>query len=187
MKLSIQNLRKDDQEIFLHEPVIVTEQTSDILFETNALIEVPLRGITFPDNIQIGYKYVKTYAYRDNTGIYAYYEDALNDTSLVEFKVYYNNGSLAYENNATTALWSDTWLASDNQTDYYCIITITHDTFGVMDYRQVLPHSFGGSPPFSLASLGTLPFDTAYIIPAFILRMVKTRFKSRKLVGLTDI
>jgi len=37
LKLSIRNLCKDDQEIFLHDPIVVSEKTSAIVFETTGV------------------------------------------------------------------------------------------------------------------------------------------------------
>ena len=37
LKLSIKNLCKDDQEIFLHDPIVVSEKTSAIVFETTGV------------------------------------------------------------------------------------------------------------------------------------------------------
>ena len=151
----------------------------DVLFENDALVELPLRGLEFPDTIQIGYKYVKVYATRDSdNNIYISYLDSLEDsrgnTTSVIFRVYYqSNSTLAYENSAGEVdSWSDTWTGGNNETDYFCIVTITHELFGDMDYRQVLPRLYGAASPWSLAVLGSLPFDTSYLIPTFIILCV---------------
>lgn len=150
----------------------------DVLFSTDATVDLPLRGLTFPDTIQIGYKYVKVYVTRDETGdIYLSYSDSTEAssgvTTSVLFNVYFqDNYTLAYTNSEVGAdidTWSDTWAEGDNETDYVCIVTISHSLFGSMDYRQVLPRLFANSNPWSLAVLGSLPFDTAYLIPTFIL------------------
>ncbi len=149
-----------------------------VLFQNDASVELPLRGLEFPDTIQIGYKYVKVYVTRDASNIvYLSYSDSTDAakgvTSNVDFKVYFqDNYTLAYSNSFSGAdidSWSDTWTGASNTTDYVTIVTITHSLFGAMDYRQVLPRLFGNSAPFSLAVLGTLPFDTAYLIPVFII------------------
>lgn len=150
----------------------------DVLFGVDSTIDLPIKGLEFPDTIQIGYKYVKVYANRGSTGdIYLSYDDStvasVGNTTSVNWKVYYlDNYTLAYENTYSGAnidSWSDSWVTADNATNYVAIVTISHSLFGSMDYRQVLPRLFGESAPFSLAVLGTLPFDTAYLIPTFII------------------
>ncbi len=158
---------------------LTTFSYGDVLFENDALVELPLRGLEFPDTIQIGYKYVKVYVTRDSdNNIYVSYLDSVEDyrgnTTSVIFRVYYqSNFTLVYENSVGTVdSWSDTWTGSDNMTDYVCIVTITHELFGDMDYRQVLPRLYGSPAPWSLAVLGSLPFDTSYLIPTFIILCV---------------
>jgi hypothetical protein len=44
LKLSIKNLYKDDQEIFLHDPIVVSEKTSAIVFETTGVKNFTMVG-----------------------------------------------------------------------------------------------------------------------------------------------
>jgi predicted nucleotidyltransferase len=44
LKLSIKNLSKDDQEIFLHDPIVVTEETWPIVFETTGVKNFAMIG-----------------------------------------------------------------------------------------------------------------------------------------------
>lgn len=144
----------------------------DVLFADDSSVELTLRGLEFPDTIQVGYRYVRVYVTRNSDEITLFYEDTLSLTESVVFKVYYQaNNSLAYEASASSSnSWIDVWTGADNETDYFAIVTMEHSTFGALDYRQVLPAPLDVvAEPWTLPFLGTLPFPTAYLIPTFII------------------
>jgi hypothetical protein len=145
----------------------------DLLFGATTPITLNLRGLLFPDTIIVGYRYVRVYVTRDTgTGeIVLNYQDTKNATTSVDWYVYYqNNATLAYSNSATESEWVDTWLGSDVNTDYYAVVIIEHETYGTLEQRISLPRLYGSEiSPFSLDALGSLGFDTSYLIPAFII------------------
>ena len=144
----------------------------DILFtDTNPTLNI--RGIEFPETIQVGYQYVQVYAYRAEDGsILALYNDNLDETESLTFDIYYlDNNTLAYTiTEVSPSLpYAFEWLMADVFTDYYLIATIEHTEFGTLDYRQILLANLTPENPFSLDVLGNLPFDSSYLVPVFII------------------
>ena len=158
----------------------------ELKFGDTTPITLDLTGLIFPETVILGYKYVRIYADRDmGSGIInAYYSDSLNLTNSIDLNIYIqSNDTLAYSTTSTDNPWVFSWAGADNDTDYYMTVEIDHSTFGILTYRQVLPRLFGYSPPFDLSVLGSsLPFETSYLIPAFVILAVAGAFSAANVV-----
>jgi len=162
--------------------LILNEYTfGEVFFSNDVVVELNVIGLQFPENIIVGYRYVQVYANRDMTGgtINVYYNDELDETSVTYVYLFFQtNDSLAYSTSSASNPWVLTYTGADSETDYYIYVEMHHETFGVMSYRQVLPMLMGNGSPFVLDVLGNLPFDTAYLIPAFIVLCVAASFSA---------
>lgn len=158
----------------------------ELLFGATTPITLDLTGLIFPETVIMGYKYVQVYANRDmSTGdINAYYNDELDVTTSVDLNIYVqSNDTLAYSTTSTDNPWVFSWSGASNTTDYYLTIIIDHETFGILTYRQVLPRLLGYGAPLDLSALGaSLPFDSNYLIPAFIILAVAGAFSALNVV-----
>jgi hypothetical protein len=159
----------------------------DFLTTSDLSPEIVVPAMTFPDPVDIGYLYVKAYADRtyEPTGnldsIRFVYEDTKLNTNNVFLYIYYqDNMTLVHD----PWVWTDvdsfafSWDSADMSTDYFLVAVINHNDYGRLDYRNVYPRAFSNTTPFSLSFLGTLPFDSAYLIPAFILLVTAGIFSS---------
>ena len=153
----------------------------DVLFTSVTSVTLTLKGLEFPENIIIGYRYVRVHAWRDikSGSIILNYEDTLDKTNSVFFTVYYQaNNTVAYTANTTSSTWVCTWNDADNQTDYFCKVVVNHQTLNIITYNQVLPRLYQDGSPWGLDVLGTLPFDTSVLIPAFMVLAVAGGFSA---------
>ena len=143
----------------------------DLTMTDDTTVRLTLKGVDFPPDFALAYKYVRAYAYRENTTIVTTYEDTKFDTYMVEIWIKFENGTVAYYQNYTdTNSFVDEWNGADPTLDYYELCQIMHNQFGVLDFATSLPAGWGGSP-FNLDILGFLPFGvvTSAIIPAVLI------------------
>lgn len=145
----------------------------DLLVTSTTSIQLTLKGLEFPQNIILGYKYVRIYAFRvfgaSGTGnITVTYQDTLLETTDVDIYIRYENGSNAYNATETANSFIHTWTSASNHTNYYVYATISHQRFGALEQQQYLPRAWSQAP-WSLAILGTMPFATNTLIPIFLL------------------
>lgn len=142
---------------------------------TTTTLQLTLKGLEFPQNIILGYRYMRIYGTRvaDNPigNITITYEDTLDETTSVTFYIKYNNGTNAYNATETANSFQHIWTSAVNDTDYYLVATITHQTLGTITWKQYFPKYFS-EPPWSLTFLGTLPFASSTLIPALIIIFV---------------
>jgi len=151
----------------------------DYLFTSTTTIELTLKGIEFPKETLLTYKYVRIYATRAFTKIFGewhnyiqiVYEDTLEMTTSVAIYFNYKNGSNAYN----TTLYTDSFdlvFDGDNKTDYRVVANIVHEKYGSYTWKQYFPKSMTDNP-WGLDWFGTsLPFPTEYIIPFFLIVFV---------------
>jgi hypothetical protein len=145
----------------------------DLLFANVQTIPLTVKGLDFPSNIILAYKYNRIYAERYNnySTIKVSYEDTLGDLANVTISIKFDNGteaaSTSYDN---TASFVYTWLLAEYNESYYVQTVITHSLYGIMNYNAHLYHGGYNVSPwnFPLGSLNS-NVSTADILPNFII------------------
>ena len=144
----------------------------EFLATSTTAVTLTLKGIEFPKETLLTYKFVRIYAYRQfaspNGNITIIYQDTLNMTNSVDIAFNYKNGTNAYSDTETADSFIHVWSSALNNTDYQLEVSINHERYGVYPWRQYFPRMFSDAP-WGLGFLGSLPFDTAVIIPAIII------------------
>jgi len=93
-------------------------------------------------------------------------------TASVKIEINYKNGTNIYSYTETTDSFNHEWANALNSTDYAVVCTVDHARYGVYSWKQYFPCTLSGMP-WSLDWLGTsLPFNTAYLLPAFLILFV---------------
>jgi hypothetical protein len=150
----------------------VSYSFGDLIFGASTSITLTLKGVDFPKATLFTYKYVRIYADRTFGEPYGNvtitYQDTLNLTTSVQIWINYKNGTNIYTTTLYTNSFISTWTSALNSTDYALVCTITHQTYGTYSWRQYLPQTFS-TAPWGMAWFGTLPFNSAILIPAFII------------------
>jgi len=151
---------------------VVSYTYGDLLFSNVYSIPLTLKGIEFPQNVILAYKYNRVYAERYNnySTIKVSYEDTQGYLANVTVTIYYQN-----ETTAASASYNDTtafvytWLMAEYNETYIARVVITHSQYGTMNYNAILYRGGYNVKPWSfpLGTLGNL--NTADIIPAFII------------------
>jgi len=152
----------------------------DVAMTSTTSVSLTIKGVWFPQDIILAYRYVRAYAYRENaTTVRTMYADTKNNTNSVTIKIYYENGTVAYTSSYGVGnnTVSDTWNSANASLNYYEVVAISHGDYGSMEFRVPLPRSWSESP-WGLDALGQLPFgiDTSTLIPAIILVGVMLSF-----------
>jgi len=133
-----------------------------------------LKGTEFPQNIILGYRYVRIYAYRHNnkTSISICYEDTQGNTADVDVDIQFENGTSVsgtypYTYSDTT-YFNHTWSNALYNTTYLVVVDITHSKYGEMPYRTILARAWSSQPwvlPF-----GSIPgMNSGDLIPIFLI------------------
>lgn len=156
--------------------LVITDGSSytygDLLMTSTTTVSLTLKGIEFPKETLLTYKNVRVYGERafDNpTGnISITYEDLLLQTNSVYISIDYRNGTNAYNATEVVDSFVHTWTSASNNTDYAVVCTINHTRYGVYDWKQYFP-ALLDSLDWGLDFLGSLPFDTAYILPSLLI------------------
>jgi len=144
----------------------------DLLVDGVAGIQLILRSVDFPSGTLLTQKYTHIYGVRNFTspsGITVVYEDEQNLTDSVDIAFTFINGTVAYSTSSTDQTFVITWNGAANDTTYYLSATIHHSTYGDLPFRQTFPQQGGTTAPWSLSWMGSLSFNTAYILPALII------------------
>jgi len=135
-------------------------------------IVLTLRGVDFPKETLLTYKYIRVYWRREfgnpNGNITLIYQDTLNETNSVEIYFNYRNGTNAYNYTETASTFIHVWASALNNTDYQGIAVIDHQRYGIVTVKQFFSREFSEAP-WGLSWLGSLPFSTAIIIPAILI------------------
>lgn len=144
-----------------------------LLMTSQTTIQLTLKGIAFPKETLMTSKYVRIYALRvfddPNGTITITYEDLLNMTTSVKIEINYKNGTNVYTDTETTSSFNHEWANAMNDTDYALVCTINHQRYGVYVWKNYYPQEGSSIMPWGLDWFGTLPFNTAYIIPAILI------------------
>ncbi len=155
----------------------------DLLMTATTGVQLTLRGVDFPKETLLSQKYVHIYATRTLSNpsgfIIVDCEDESAGTTSTTVTIKYQNGSTAYTYTSAAQSWVLNWTSADNNTRYLLTATITHSAYGELEYRQLFVEAGStGDMPFSLNWLGSLGFDTAYIIPALFILLVAGCFSA---------
>jgi len=144
----------------------------DFLTSDTTSVTLTLRGVQFPKETLLTYKYVRIYATRGFANplgnITITYQDTLGQTNSVVIYFNYKNGTNAYNATETADSFVHSWNSALNDTDYALVCTIDHERYGTYSWKQYFPRSFFEAP-WGLDFLGILPFDTSILIPAFLI------------------
>lgn len=96
------------------------------------------------------------------------YQDTLNMTDSVDLYINYKNGTNVYNTTFSTDSFVCTWSLTINTIDYAVVLNIDHEQYGEYTWKQYFPRSFS-EMPWGMGWFGSLPFNTAYIIPALLI------------------
>jgi len=142
----------------------------DLLVTSDTTIELTLKGVEFPQNIIIAYKYVRIYSTRHNnqTSISIVYTDTRSESADVTINILYNNGTSiggAYPYTySDTSSFNHTWTSANYSLTYRIQCVITHERYGVMNYNTMHLRSWS-TQPWGIP-IGTIPgINTADLIP----------------------
>jgi hypothetical protein len=144
----------------------------DVIFADITSITLTLKAVAFPKETLFTYKYVRVYGDRAFNTPYGTitltYQDTLNMTIDVYIWINYKNGTNIVFATETTNSFIYVWSLARNDTDYAVILGINHTRYGYYGWRQYFPRTFS-TAPFGMDWFGTLPFNSAYIIPALLI------------------
>jgi hypothetical protein len=144
----------------------------DLTFTDITYITLTLKAVDFPKPTLFSYKYVRVYGERalgtPNGTITLTYQDLLNITNNVLLQINYKNGTNVYNITQYSNSFIYTWSSALNDTDYAVVLTINHQQYGVYTWKQYFPRSFS-TMPWGMDWFGNLPFNTAFLLPAFLI------------------
>jgi len=151
----------------------VTYAFGDLIFGSSTSITLTIKAVDFPKATLFTYKYVRVYGERalgtPNGTITIMYQDTLNKTTSVQIWINYRNlTNIATTTITTNSSFVYTWSSASNDTDYAVALGITHETYGYYGWKQYFPRGMS-EMPWGMAWFGTLPFNTAYILPAMLI------------------
>ena len=147
----------------------------ELLMTSDTTVLLTLKGIEFPKETLLTYKYVRIYATRafgtPNGNITIMYQDTLEMTTSVEILINYKNGSNAYNITLSSDSFIHIWTAALNSTDYAMVVNIVHERYGSYPWKQYFPRHLSDNP-WGMDWFGSLPFATNLIIPFFLIIFV---------------
>jgi len=157
----------------------------DLAVASDTTIDLVVKGLTFPQDVILTYRYVRAYGYRENyntthDSIVHLYEDTILNTDSVNISIYDGDDALihSYECSDTDS-FTYTWSVAVNTTSYYSVVTISHGDYGTLIFRQSFLRGFKESP-FDLSFLGSLPggISVSTLLPMGILLVVTLSFSA---------
>lgn len=145
----------------------------DLLMTADVGVQLYLKGVDFPKETLLMYKYVNLYATRDfsTNSILFVYNDTKSLTNSVSLVFTDLAGNVAHEYTAlATDAFQYNWTSAYNWTSYQLVVSIDHEDYGEFDWRQFFPNVNGDSAAmFDFTFLGDWSFDMTYIVPAILL------------------
>jgi hypothetical protein len=152
----------------------------DLQTTSTTTIQLTLRGVDFPKETLLTYKYIRIYSYRHfgspSGNITVVYQDLLLMTTSVKLDLYYKNDTLVSTNTQYTDSFVYTFLTIANNTDYKISAIITHERYGAYEWRQYFPRSFS-TAPWALGWMGNLTgITTSILLPIFLIVAVAGLF-----------
>lgn len=166
--------------------VIVSDTTisytfGDLLATEVKTITLTLRGVDFPKETILTYKYVRIYGLRDfgdpQGNITVTYQDLLNMTNSVNVSVAAMNGTvLSSQLYELTNQFVFSWLSAENDTDYQVVATINHNRYGTYSWKQLFIRSYSTNP-WVLGWLGSsLPININSLVGIALIIFVGAGF-----------
>lgn len=150
----------------------LTYTFGDVLFAESTTITLTVKAVDFPKATLFTYKYVRVYGERAWSSPYGTititYQDILNMTNSVQIWISYKNGTTIKYDTETTNSFIYSWSLARNDTDYQVTLGIDHQQYGYYGWKQYFPRTFSDAP-WGLGWFGNLPFNSAYLIPAFLI------------------
>jgi hypothetical protein len=144
----------------------------DLLMTPDVGVQLYLKGVDFPKETLLMYKYVTLYATRDfasNSILFVY-----NDTKLMTNSVSVTftdlDGNIAYSNVFSANSLQFNWTGALNYTSYQLTVNVDHEDYGLFDWKQFLPNVNGESAAmFDFSFLGDWSFNLTYLFPAILI------------------
>lgn len=148
----------------------------DLTMTTDTNPQLTLKGIEFPKETLLTYKYVRIYGERGfstPTGsIKIIYQDTLAQTENVTLYFRYENGTTVHTYSTSADEFSYNWTSAVNNTNYLVQADITHTKYGSYPWRQLFPSTSLTTNPWALDFLGSLAFNVNMLIPILIIAFV---------------
>jgi len=157
----------------------------DLTMTSDTTVDLVVKGLTFPQDVILTYRYVRAYGYRENynttyDSVVHLYEDTILNTDSVNISIYDGDDTLihSYECSDTDS-FTYTWSGAVNTTSYHSVVTISHGDYGTLVFRQSFLRGFEESP-FDLSFLGSLPggISVSSLLPMGILLVVTLSFSA---------
>jgi len=157
----------------------------ELTVTSDTTIELSIKGLEFPQDVILTYRYVRAYGYRTSNNstydsIVHLYEDTKLNTDSVNVSIYNSSDilihSYLYED---TDSFSYTWNNALHNESYFSRVTIDHGDYGILEFRQSYARGFS-DPPFALDFLGSLPGDisTSTLFPMGMLLVLTLIFSA---------
>lgn len=145
----------------------------DLLMTGTTAVQLTLRAVDFPVATLLSQKFVRVYSYRNSSTtpntIYVVYEDTKQLTASVTVTIKYADLTTAYTTTLYTQSFTVSWANAIANTTYQVTVTVDHESYGTLTFKQLLKEESGNDAPFSLAFLGNWAFDSSMLLPAFII------------------
>lgn len=157
----------------------------DLTMTSDTTVDLVVKGLTFPSDVILTYRYVRVYGYRENYNISCdsivhVYEDTKLNTDSVNVSIYDGDDTLVHSYlYSSTNNFTYTWSEAVNTTSYYSVVTITHGDYGTLIFDQSFLRGYEDSP-FDLDFLGSLPGGVAIstLLPMGILLVTTLGFSA---------
>jgi len=156
----------------------------DLTTTTDGTIELTVKGIEFPSDISLTYRYVRAYGYRysfnsTHDSITHVYLDTKANTVSVTVSIYDTNDTLmnTYTYDDTDS-FSYTWSEATANTTYRSSVTISHGDYGTLTFKQVFAGALDGEQ-IDVSFLGSFAgVDMADMFPTAIIIILATCFSA---------
>lgn len=145
----------------------LTYTYGDLLFTDEVDVTLTLKGIEFPQEVILAYRYVRIYATRHSnfSSISIVYQDTKAHTNSVTIYIKYENGTVAYSTVQSSDSFNVTWTNAQFNLTYYVQTTINHLDYGTMQYNTLLPRAYSTTPPWSIPIGSITNMNVANLIP----------------------
>jgi hypothetical protein len=145
----------------------------DVLMTAATAIQLTLRAVDFPKETLLSQSLIRIYSTRifaaPNGYINTTFADSTNLTTSITISIFYSNGSTAYTYTGAVYNLQLNWTSAANNTRYFLTALISHPTYGLITWKQVFAEQGSSVEPFSMGWLGSVSFNTAYLLPSLLI------------------